>query len=389
MKGNLNMRAHRASLSLAPRVRLEVAVCALAPICSTLLAGVFAVASAGGAEQPAIWPSPEWPSAEPAEVGLDAGKLKEAERYALSAGGSGMIVRHGKAVLRWGDQAQQYDIKSATKSFGATALGIAIKDGKIQLDAPARRYHPSLGLPPESNAQTGWLDEITILHLATQTAGFEKPGGYQPLLFKPGTQWHYSDGGPNWLAECITLQYKRDLEELMFERVFTPLGIRREDLRWRNNQYRDHQIEGIPRREFGAGIHANVEALSRLGYLYLREGRWKDEQILPKDFVRIASRPVKAVVSLPEWAGDTHGNASDHYGLLWWNNADGELESVPRDAYWAWGLYDSLVVVIPPLDLVVVRGGERGKSWPRGEDPSRHYDVLKPFLEPIVAAHTK
>ena len=135
-----------------------------------------------------------------------------------------MIVRYGHAVLRWGDQNQQYDIKSATKSFGATALGVAVKDGKIELDAPARRYHPGLGVPPESNAQTGWLDEITILHLATQTAGFDKPGGYQPLLFRPGTHWHYSDGGPNWLAECITLQYKQDLEELMFERVFTPWG---------------------------------------------------------------------------------------------------------------------------------------------------------------------
>ena len=100
----------------------------------------------------------------------------------------------------------------------------------------------------------------------------------------------------------------------------------------------------------------------------------------------MASRPVKAVVGLPEWAADTHGNASDHYGLLWWNNADGTLETVPRDAYWAWGLYDSLVVVIPSLDLVAVRGGERGKSWPRPEDSSSHYDVLKPFLGPIVAA---
>jgi CubicO group peptidase (beta-lactamase class C family) len=55
------------------------------------------------------------------------------------------------------------------------------------------------------------LGEITILHLATQTAGFDKPGGYTPLLFRPGTEWSYSDGGPNWLAECITLAYGRDM----------------------------------------------------------------------------------------------------------------------------------------------------------------------------------
>ncbi|HUG91954.1 MAG TPA: serine hydrolase, partial [Planctomycetaceae bacterium] len=347
---------------------------------------MFTVSLAAPAQEPeARWPSPDWPTARPADVGLDAAKLQEARDYSLTAGGSGMIVRHGRAVLRWGDQARRYDIKSATKSFGTTALGIAVKDGKIELDAPARRYHPTLGVPPESNAETGWLDKITILHLATQTAGFEKPGGYESLLFEPGTEWHYSDGGPNWLAECITLVYKRDLEDLMFERVFRPLGIGREDLRWRNNQYRPHEIEGLPRREFGAGIHANVEALSRLGYLYLRQGRWKDQQILSSEFVRIASRPVESVVGLKERDAKAHGNASDHYGLLWWNNADGALQNVPRDACWAWGLFDSLIVVMPSLDLVVVRGGEQGKRLARDDDAD-HYEVLGPFLDPIVAA---
>jgi CubicO group peptidase (beta-lactamase class C family) len=71
------------------------------------------------------------------------------------------------------------------------------------------------------------LDKITLFHLATQTAGFDKNGGYTELLFEPGTKWSYSDGGPNWLAECVTRAYGRDLQELMFERVFSPLGIRR------------------------------------------------------------------------------------------------------------------------------------------------------------------
>ncbi len=333
--------------------------------------------------QSTVWPSPDWPNASPAAMMLDSQALNQAVEYAQSAGGSGIILRHGHVVVRWGDQRQRYDIKSATKSFGATMLGIAIKDGKVELQAPARRYHPTLGIPPQSNAQTGWLDEITMLHLATQTAGFDKPGGYEPLLFRPGTHWHYSDGGPNWLAECITLQYQEDLEEVMFRRVFTPLGITRDDLRWRENQYRDHALQGIPRREFGAGIHANVEALARLGYLYRQHGRWQEQQILPAEFVAMASHPIPSVVGLPEQNTGVQGNASDHYGLLWWNNADATLSDVPTDAYWAWGLYDSLIVVIPSLDIVVVRGGAAGKQWPR-EEGADHYAVLEPFLGPIV-----
>ena len=355
-----------------------------------ILAGVFILTgslAAGAEDQEIVWPSRDWLSSPTAAMELDGAKLDDAKRYALSAGGSGIIVRHGRVVMRWGDQQLRYDIKSATKSFGATMLGVAVKDGKIELDASARRYHPTLGLPPESNSKTGWIDEISILNLATQTAGFEKPGGYEKLVFKPGTHWHYSDGGPNWLAECLTLQYGRDLQDVMFERVFTPLGIRREDLRWRDNQYRKHEIDGIPRREFGAGIHANVEALSRIGYLYLHGGRWRDEQILPRTFVKMATGSVEMVVGLPEWESGAHGNASDHYGLLWWNNTDGTLQKVPRDAFWAWGLYDSLIVVIPSLDLVVVRGGARGRQWQRKEGAD-HYTVLRPFLNPIVAAVT-
>ena len=98
----------------------------------------------------------------------------------------------------------------------------------------------------------------------------------------------------------------------------------------------------------------------------------------------MARRPIDSVVGRPEWS-NTHGNASDHYSLLWWNNADGTLERVPHDAYWAWGLYDSLIVVIPSLDLVVARGGARGRQLPR-EDGANHYDVLRPLLGPIVAS---
>lgn len=312
---------------------------------------------------------------------MDERMLQQARDYALTGGGSGYITRSGKLVLSWGDPKKRFDLKSTTKSFGVTALGLALKDGKIRLEDKAKQHHPTFGVPPESNAETGWLDEITILHLATQTAGFEKPGGYQPLIFKPGTKWHYSDGGPNWLAECITLLYGEDLNTLMFDRVFTPLGIRPEDLAWRKNAYRDDTINGIKRREFGSGISANVDAMARIGYLYLRGGQWQGKEIIPPSFIDTARRPVASVVGLPEVV-ERHGNASDHYGLLWWNNADGALPDVPRDAYWSWGLHDSFIIVIPSLDIVASRAG---RDWKRAED-AQHYDVLKPFLGPIVAA---
>jgi CubicO group peptidase (beta-lactamase class C family) len=345
--------------------------------------GLLLLAAIGAGPGPTggFWPGEQWEAAGSAEAGLDATLLARARDYALTGGGSGVITRGGRLVLSWGDLDRRFDLKSSTKAIGVTALGLAIRDGKIALEDRAKKHHPGLGIPPDSNAETGWLGDITIRHLATQTAGFEKPGGYGRLLFAPGTRWHYSDAGPNWLAECVTLAYRRDVNDLLFERVFSPIGIQPEDLVWRKNAYRPAEIDGIPRREFGSGISANVDAMARIGTLYLRGGRWKEDQILPGSFVDAVRSTVPSVVGLPIEPPSDHDRAPRHYGLLWWNNADGTLPGVPRDAFWSWGLYDSLIVVIPSLDIVVARAGD---SWKRAG--GEHYAVLEPFLGPIASS---
>src|SRR5688572_5706691 len=137
--------------------------------------------TAQAADGPPIFPGESWAEKQPAELGLDADQLHKARDYALTGNGSGMIVKSGYAVLRWGDQARRYDLKSTTKSLGATLLGVAILDGKVKLDDPVVKHHPSFAIPPESNRTMGWIEKITIRQLATQCAGFEKPGGYQKL----------------------------------------------------------------------------------------------------------------------------------------------------------------------------------------------------------------
>lgn len=348
-----------------------------------LLCGLFFF-SRGAFSHAEEFPDAQWRTATPEAAKLDAALLAQARDYAQTCGGAGCVVRGGTLIVQWGDVLRRHDLKSSTKGIGVTALGLAMQDGLLKLEDKAAKYHPSFGVPPEENRASGWRDEVTLFHLATQTAGFAKRGGYEPLLFRPGAMWHYSDGGPNWLAECITLVYRRDLQELMFERVFTPLGIARDDLQWRANQYRPTEIDGIPRREFGAGIHANADALARIGLFYLREGRWRDRQIIPKEFVATVRSTPAEIVDLAEHSSDSHGDASRHYGLLWWNNNDGALAGVPRDAFWCWGLFDSLVVVIPSLDLVIGRVSDN-TSWPRVEGEG-HYAPLAKFLEPVALA---
>jgi len=349
---------------------------------AVMVASLLLVAAVAPAAEPP-WPMPDWPTAEPADVRMDARALAQARAYALTAGGSGMVTRYGRAVIRWGDRRRRYDLKSTTKSIGVMALGLALADGKVaSLDDPARRYHPTFGRARDTTGREDWLQAITLFHLATQTAGFAKPGGTGRLLFAPGTKWAYSDSGPNWLAECLTLRYGRDLRDVLFERVFAPVGISPDDLTWRTNAYRPAKIDGITRREFGSGISANVDAMARIGYLYLRRGRWRDKRLLPEAFIDACRTVPDRVRGLPVVKPEDYGRASSHYGLLWWNNADGTLAGVPRDAYWSWGLHDSLIVVIPSLDVVAARAG---KSWKRTKGAD-HYAVLAPFLGRIAAS---
>jgi CubicO group peptidase (beta-lactamase class C family) len=333
-----------------------------------------------------VWPGSAWQEQKPSQLGMDEADLNKARDYALQkGGGSGMIIGNGYIVMKWGDQGKRYDIKSSTKSIGVTILGLALKDEKINLSDQAQKRLSTVGVPPDSNKNTGWLDAITILHLATQTAGFEKTGGLGEILFEPGEEWSYSDGGPNWLADVLTVTYGEDLGILLCDRVLEPIGVDcLDDIHWRSNIYRSKDINGIPRREFGSGIDANVDAMARVGYLYLRKGLWGETRILPEEFVEMARQPLPEVqgLSIHSAGNEIFPDAPQHYGLLWWNNADGTLPNVPTDAYWSWGLYESFIVVIPSLDIVAVRAGDAWRSSD-GQDP---YEVLEPFLQHIAAS---
>ena len=247
-------------------------------------------------------------------AGMKIPVLRKAAAY---AGGSGYILRGGKPVFQWGDVNKLYELKSTTKSIGITALGLAVRDGLVSLHDHVNQHCECFGVMPPENRDTGWLDDITFLHLATHTAGFDKPGGYVPLLYEPGTVWAYSDSGPNWLADCLTLLYGRDLKLVLFERVFQRLGVTPLDLTWRENMYREKNIEGITRREFGSGISANVSAMAQIGLLYLQGGAWNGEQIIPRSFVETVRKPVPAIATLPV-KNDSHAQyagASGHYGF--------------------------------------------------------------------------
>jgi CubicO group peptidase (beta-lactamase class C family) len=359
---------------------------------------------------PPAWPGDTWEVKTPAELGMDPAKLTEAQNYALSRNGSGLIVRNGYQVAAWGIATDRYPVSSLTKSVGALLLGIANRQGLVGLADRAQTHLADFGIVPVENQETGWLDDVTIEQLATHSSGFEKDRLAPRLKFEPAKQWVYSDGGANWLADILTVKLGDDLATVLGREVLTPLGATLRpaggagDLEWRAMDPanpRGTHIGGIPRREFNAGISINVDAMARIGLLLARDGTWNGTQILTPEFIDRLSTPASSIQGLP--VTDTGGatdpnypNAPAHLGVYWWNNADGTLPDVPRDAFWGWGLGDHLIVVIPSLELVIARtsslaatGADRLKpfAWKDGVCQTQmcaHYDALEPFLKPIV-----
>ena len=362
---------------------------------------------------PAVYPAPDlseadpdrgWLRVAPSEVGMDDVLLQQAQAYGETENSSGMIVRRGRVVRSWGSIDQRFDLKSTTKSIGSIALAIALEQQPVRLEDRALAHLPTFGVPPATN-DPQWINEITLLQLATHTSGFEKTGAYGRLLAPPGLQWRYSDGALNWLADTLTTVFAQDLHKMMAERVWPTLGLNlipsqstfslRDDVRWRpasSGMRPAPRANGIEHREFASGIIANTNALSRIGLLFLRRGEWANEtRVFPETFVDLVSTPRAESATALNVEPSDYPEANLRYGVLWWTNATGALPEVPRDAYWAWGLYDSLIVVIPSLDLVITRA----QPPATGPSPGRNlgdnnwdsnYEVLAPFLNPIVQA---
>src|SRR3954447_10756330 len=309
----------------------------------------------------------------PAAASVDQTQLQKALTLGQNKGAGSIDVYVGGALAgSSGPRATAYDLKSTTKAFGGLLLCLALDDGKVALSDLGAKYVANFGQPSTAAAR-----KVTLGQLATHTAGFDKAGGFIPILYKSGSAFAYSDGGANWLADVLTSAYRQDLAALFRNRIGSKLGI---TIGWRENAHRAQPLGGVPRRECGSGISASVGAMARVGQLLLQGGNWNGSQLVSSDCVHSLGVPAPGLAGLPVKTSFTPG-ASKHYGLLWWDNGDGAIANVPTDAFWSWGLYDSFILVVRSKGLVVSRAGTR---WQTGW--TADYRVLAPFFQAVVAA---
>jgi CubicO group peptidase (beta-lactamase class C family) len=315
------------------------------------------------------WPTQDWITSTPAEQGMDPELIAKGIAQLKSTfqePHSLLIIRHGFLVVEEyyrGYRPTQYqDVASVNKSFLSALIGIAIEQGAIPgIDQRMMDYFPEYATPE--------LDprayEVTIEDLLTMTSGFDWPekepiapafineafssGMPQNTLLRskivaePGSTFNYCTACTHVLSIILQEATGIPAQEFAQEYLMTPLGISPDDWDW--------DEVGLGYNSGGWGFYLTPRDMAKLGYLYLNNGNWDGNQIIPEEWVRTSRQKL---VDLGQHQG---------YGYLWWTTM---LDGHP--AYYANGHGGQYIYVLPTLDLVVVVTQETDSH--NGGDPA-------------------
>jgi CubicO group peptidase (beta-lactamase class C family) len=268
---------------------------------------------------------------------------------------------------------------SMGKSLTATLMGILIQRGVYDLWQPAPipqwqedgdpraeiriadLLRMSSGLrfrapqDPDFDPALGYPDH---LYVYTGTVNSFEWAATRPQQWPPNTVGRYRNSDPvltNYLIRLGVEHLGEDYLSFPQRALFDKLGIRNMVLE--TDPYGNFLLQGY---EFGSG-----RDWARLGNLYLQDGLWNGERILPEGFVEFVSTVA------PAWEAD----GRPIYGGFFWINRDGSYP-IPRDAYYMSGAGNQNTFIIPSHHLVVVRLGHYKGAAPGDEGLSKALALL-------------
>lgn len=297
--------------------------------------------------------------ASPAEAGFSAAALDSVRRYADSVGSGAVVaVYRGHVIAAWGDVGRELELHSVRKSLLSGLYGTAVARGEIDLDATLAELGIDDVNPLTSSEQRARVRDLLAarsgVYLGAAYASYDQDEERPDRgAHEPGSHWFYN----NWDFNVAGVIYERETGEDLYDsfaaRLARPLGM--ED--WRpddGTRVREPSLSHHPAHTF----RMSARDLARFGQLYLQEGRWAGEQVVPADWVAASTRPVSDL-------GDGRG-----YAFMWWTYAPGSLDAdryapiAPYHIYAGSGTGGQLVAVVPELDLVVVHRGDTDNSRP-------------------------
>jgi CubicO group peptidase (beta-lactamase class C family) len=328
-------------------------------------------------------PSGKWERKPPAELGLDAAKLREAIEYAQANGSTwdfekdqvrtfgavlgplpkqraatnGIILRHGYIAAEFGDTKSNDPVYSVAKSFLSIVASLAVERGLIQdINDPVAKYIHDGGYDSPHNAKITWKNHLqqtsewegTLWGKNADFVGVEQFGSGQRRpreIHEPGSFYEYNDVRINRFSLSILRLFGKGVPEVLKAGVMDPIGAS-QDWQWLGYANSNVEIEGrqlasvTGGTRWGGGLWINSEDLARVGLLVLNRGKWGNRPVVSEHWLKDAVTPSE------------HG---PDYGYLWWLNTQRkQWPSGSASSFAALGNGSNTVWIDPQHDIVLV-----------------------------------
>ena len=296
------------------------------------------------------------PRSTPAEQGVAAAGISRFLDAVLGAGNelhSLMLLRHGHVVAEGWWEPYEPDglhlLYSLSKSFTSTAIGLAVHEGRLSVDDLVTSFFPE-SLPEGLSAGSAAL---RVRHLLTMATGhhedtldrLDRSDLVRSFLTmppdeEPGTWFTYHNTATLMLSAILTRVTGDRLLDYLRPRLLEPLGI--DQANWQGVGGAGGAAD-LPGLDLGfSGLHLATESVAKLGQLYLQQGRWNSEQLVPQEWVAAATR---AQVDNPR---EPNPDWRKGYGYQFW---------LAREGYRGDGAFGQFCIVLPQQDMVLALTG--------------------------------
>lgn len=293
-----------------------------------------------------------------------------------------MIMRHGKVCAEgwWAPYASgiRHGLQSHTKTYAATAVGIAYTEGLLKLtDRIVDIFADEIPENPSEN-----LKKLTVRDVLCMGCGMDtmpRPSKdwireflATPVNHVPGTTFMYNSTGSTFLGAIVRKLTGLGLHDYLKPRLFDKIGIDAENLRWITMP--DGMEVG------GGGLFATTEDNLRLMKLYADGGVWEGERILAEDYVKLATS--KQNDSATERA--VNPPAEDNfvgYGFQIWMCR-------PKGVYRADGAMGQFTIVFPERDMLLAIT-ENASGSTGGAMPQKALDTIWEWLDSLPGPETE
>jgi CubicO group peptidase (beta-lactamase class C family) len=306
-------------------------------------------------------------------AGWSEEKLAAAQQYAAGDSihtSAVMVIQGGEVVDQWGDIDQKIDSYSVRKSLLSALYGIYASEGVIDINQTLEQ----LGIDDSPDPLTQEEKQARVVDLLRARSGvyhrvdFETKSQTEDRPARgshaPGTFWYYNNWDFNVLGTIFEKKTGLKIGDAFYQRIAKPIGM--QDFRPGDVFYFGGPASIHPTYHF----EITARDLARFGLLYLRHGRWNQQQIIPEAWVEKSSHASEMIQS--------NGNNLGGYEYLWWVDYGGVHfpEVALPGIYSARGNGAHFVFIIPTLDLVVIH---RTDNDPPVRDAKTIADIANRF----------